>query len=151
MWYHLKSWICAQSLCFNNCETPCTYCGQHFFLLLLLIYFYLLYDCVYRFLFIALFISIYISDKDPRAARFLTRYLSLPRRESLLIQEWFPFLLTFLFYLSALLLPSSYIIYLFIRKPLQGQPLKIRSSGPIPLASGFLRCPIASIFLVFLF
>ena len=23
MWYHLKSWICAQSLCFNNCETPC--------------------------------------------------------------------------------------------------------------------------------
>ena len=24
MWYHLKSWICAQSLCFNNCETPCT-------------------------------------------------------------------------------------------------------------------------------
>jgi len=20
----LKSWICAQSLCFNNCETPCT-------------------------------------------------------------------------------------------------------------------------------
>jgi len=24
LWYHLKSWICAQSLCFNNCETPCT-------------------------------------------------------------------------------------------------------------------------------
>ena len=24
MWYHLKSWIRAQSLCFNNCETPCT-------------------------------------------------------------------------------------------------------------------------------
>ena len=23
MWYHLKSWICAKSLCFNNCETPC--------------------------------------------------------------------------------------------------------------------------------
>jgi len=23
LWYHLKSWICAQSLCFNNCETPC--------------------------------------------------------------------------------------------------------------------------------
>ena len=22
MWYHLKSWICAQSLCFNNCENP---------------------------------------------------------------------------------------------------------------------------------
>jgi len=28
LWYHLKSWICAQSLCFKNCETPCTQCND---------------------------------------------------------------------------------------------------------------------------